>query len=140
MDQTRQCSILLVEDETLLAIDMEVILSRAGFRVIGPAPTLEAALAHIRDETPDITILDLNLGRQMVFPAADTLADAGLPFIILSGHSHEVVPPRHRDRYFVAKPYNPETLLRTVQQALEDSGARCATHALTQPAAHASLH
>ena len=97
MNKGPRHSILLIEDEPLLAMDVEMVLTEAGFRVIGPATTTAQAMRLIRDQQPELTLLDLNLGNEMVFPVADLLAETGRPFVILSGHSRQMVPPRHRD-------------------------------------------
>lgn len=126
MSKTRQCSILLIEDDPLLAMDVEMVLKAAGYRVIGPVATSADAIAVLHDESPDMTILDLNLGTEMVFPVFDCLARIGIPFIILSGHSQRMVPARHADRPFLQKPYEAKALLRVIQNTLESDGNGCA--------------
>ena len=125
-DKLRRC-ILVVEDEPLLAMDVEMVLANAGFRVVGPAGTCARALDLVRDEPPDLTILDLNLGTELAFPVFDRLDEAGIPFIILSAHSREIVPARYRDRPFLQKPYRIPTLLRMIDETLEDArtASRC---------------
>jgi DNA-binding response OmpR family regulator len=111
-------SVLLIEDEPLLAMDVEMTLSAAGYRVVGPAQTNAAALAMLRAERPDLIILDLNLGAEMVFPVFDYLDVLGTPFIIVSGHSRHLIPTQHRDRPFLQKPYDTADLLRMVHETL----------------------
>jgi DNA-binding response OmpR family regulator len=112
-------SILVIEDEPLLAMDVESSLSAAGFRVIGPAGTIAEALPLLRDEHPDLAILDLNLGSEMTFSVFDRLDAAGTPFIVLSGHSHRMMPERYRGRPFMQKPYLMATLLRMIQEVFD---------------------
>jgi len=114
-----QRSVLLVEDEPLVALDVEMALTRAGFRVLGPAPTTASALSLLRTENPDLTILDLHLGDEMAFPILDFLAKTGRLFVILSGHSRHVVPLAHRDRPYVQKPHQEKALLQVVDAALK---------------------
>jgi len=114
-----QRSVLLVEDEPLVALDVEMALTRAGFRVLGPAPTTATALSVLRSENPDLTILDLHLGDGMAFPILDFLAETGRLFVILSGHSRHVVPLPHRDRPYVQKPHQEQALLQVVEAALK---------------------
>jgi DNA-binding response OmpR family regulator len=120
-------SILVIEDEPILAMDVEMILQAAGFHVVGPAQTSAAALSMLTMDNPDLVILDLNLGAEMVFPVFDELDKAGKPFIILSGHSPRMVPARYRDRPFLQKPYQPATLLRMIDAAFGavDDGPAC---------------
>jgi DNA-binding response OmpR family regulator len=119
MNDLPRRSILLVEDEPLLAMDVEAILRGVGFDVAGPATTTAEAFRLILADTPDAALLDLNLGTEMVFPLLDHLDEKKIPFLILSGHSQQMVPPRHRRRPFLQKPCDPAVLLRAVRQVLE---------------------
>jgi DNA-binding response OmpR family regulator len=114
MQHEHHRSILVVEDEALLAMDLEVIVGATGSQVCGPATSIAEALRLVRECRPDAAILDLNLAGEMIFPVADVLVEAGIPFIILSGHSQESVPSRYRNRPFLSKPYNPEDLLAAI--------------------------
>jgi DNA-binding response OmpR family regulator len=124
MDQVSHRSILVVEDDPLLAMDLEWTLKQAGFAVIGPAITTTEAFNLLRDHSPDLIILDLNLGGEMAFPVADHLARTGIPFLILSGHSRWMMPAQHRNRPFVQKPYVAATLLRKVRAMLNATGSQ----------------
>jgi DNA-binding response OmpR family regulator len=128
VNQARQPSILLVEDDALLAMDVEVVLQAAGYRVMGPAATTAEALSLLREETPDVAVLDLNLGNETSFPVFDYLARIGAPFVVLSGHSPEMVPMAHAHRSFLQKPYEPRSLLRVIRSLLDD-GCACANEA-----------
>jgi len=133
-----QRTVLLVEDEPLLAMDVETALSKAGFRVIGQAATTADALAIVRTENPDLTILDLNLGDEMAFPVLDFLAASGRAFVILSGHSRHVVPVPHRNRPYLQKPYQEKSLLRLIDEALDGTDRRAGSNAKRRdgPASH----
>lgn len=111
-------SILLVEDEPLLAMDVEARLTAAGYCVVGPAATADEAFRLIRNGHPDLVVLDLNLGKTIGYSVPDLLADRQIPFIILTGHSHEMVPARHKMRPFLQKPCVTATLLRTIRETL----------------------
>ena len=77
---------------------------------------------------PDLTIVDLNLGGEMAFALLDFLSKRAIPFVVLSGHSPQMVPAQHRDRPFLQKPCQPEALLSKVRGTLSEprSGALCA--------------
>jgi DNA-binding response OmpR family regulator len=122
MNQVPHRSILIVEDDPLLAMDLEWTLQRAGFAVIGPAITTEEAFNLLHRHTPDLIILDLNLDSETGFPVADRLVKAGIPFLILSGHSRSMVPAPYRNRPFVQKPCAAATLLRKVRAVLNAGG------------------
>ena len=77
----RGTRILVVEDEYLLADDLNNALADAGAHVLGPAASVEDATALIGNEaTIDAAILDVNLRGDMVFPLADALRERGIPF------------------------------------------------------------
>lgn len=102
--------ILVVEDEALVAMLVEDALLDAGFAVIGPAATVEEALALLDDERPDAVVLDLNLAGETSTPVADLLASRGIPYVIATGYGASGLPPGHQDAMVLAKPYDPAEL------------------------------
>jgi len=85
--QQTSCLILVVEDEFLIAIELETVLTRAGYQVLGPAATVRTALALLDDRTPDAAVLDVNLGGERVTPVAEALEKRRIPFVIASAYS-----------------------------------------------------
>lgn len=81
--------VLVVEDEPLVAMDVEQILRGFGCEVIGPAATLAAALQLAEAEASklDAAVLDVNLGGQAAFPIADLLVKHGVPVVFATGYS-----------------------------------------------------
>jgi two-component system, response regulator PdtaR len=79
-----QKTVLVVEDEVLIAMDMQATLEGLGWIVMGPTPTVNAALVLIEQELPSVAILDMNLGRELVTPVAEALKDRHVPFLIAS--------------------------------------------------------
>ena len=100
--------VLVVEDEALIAMDLQAVLEEAGYRVLGPANSTAAAMALLAGHDPDVALLDVNLGRSDVFGVANELATRKTKLIFLT----------HRHRPLVAKPYLPHVLLAAVQLAL----------------------
>jgi CheY-like chemotaxis protein len=106
-------SILLVEDDFIIALDQATLLKEAGARVVGPAPTLAAALALVAGAEPlDGAILDLNLRGVMSFPVADALRARSVPFVFLTGYDRSIIPASYADVPVCDKPLN---LLRIAQ-------------------------
>jgi DNA-binding response OmpR family regulator len=99
------CRVLLVEDDALIAMDVEGSLRDFGCGVVGPFGSVAEAVAALRTEQPDCAVLDLNLNGELAMPIADALADAQVPYLFLSGHSRDLLPDRHRTRPFLSKPY-----------------------------------
>ena len=118
MMASRSASVLVVEDEALIAMDLQALLEEAGYRVLGPANTIAAAMALLAGQEPDVALLDVNLGRSDVFGVANELAARKTKLIFLTGHTAQKLPQAHRHRPLVAKPYLPHVLLQAVQQAL----------------------
>jgi CheY-like chemotaxis protein len=111
-------SVLVVEDEALIAMDLQALLEDAGYHVLGPANSTAAAMALLDGNEPDVALLDVNLGRSDVFGVANALADRKTKLIFLTGHTAQKLPQAHRHRPLVAKPYLPHVLLQAVRQAL----------------------
>jgi DNA-binding response OmpR family regulator len=102
--------VLVVEDEALVAMLVEDALLDAGFVVIGPAATVEEAMALLNRERPDAVVLDLNLAGETSTPVADVLASRGIPYVIATGYGASGLPAGHQDAMVLAKPYDPAEL------------------------------
>ena len=110
--------VLVVEDEFLIAMDLELLLRRHGWRVLGPAATVNEALRLLQSETPDVALLDINLRGELVTPVAEELRARGVPFLLASaydGHELAVVPLAKAPN--VGKPTNERCLLAALAQA-----------------------
>ena len=95
--------VLIVEDSYQLALTMEDMLTDAGADVVAIAPSVVTALKAMEQHIIDIACLDINLGSETSFPVADALAMRGIPFVFVSAHAADVLPPGHRHRPFVSK-------------------------------------
>lgn len=83
--------VLVAEDEALIAMDLEARLRRHGWRVLGPAATVAAALRLLDGggEVPDVALLDVNLRGEMVTPVAERLRALGVPFVAASAYDDD---------------------------------------------------
>jgi CheY-like chemotaxis protein len=106
--------ILVVEDESLIAMLVEDALIDAGAEVLGPAATVEEALALFESGNPNAAVLDINLAGQVSTPVADLLADRGIPFVVATGYGAAGLSERHRGVPVLAKPYDPQELVETL--------------------------
>lgn len=87
MDNNAQLGVVLVvEDEPMIALDVELALQEAGYRVLGPVPSGNEALDILRKQRPDVAVLDIFLGRQrdLVTPVAARLKELRVPFLLTS--------------------------------------------------------
>ncbi len=118
-----RATVLVVEDEALIAMDLQWLLEEAGYRVLGPANSTAAAMALLDGDEPDVALLDVNLGRSDVFGVANELATRKTRVIFLTGHTVQTLPVAHRHRPLVAKPYLPHILLQAVALAVSQTEA-----------------
>jgi FixJ family two-component response regulator len=87
-DLLRGRTILLVEDEYMIAVDMADLLQNAGARVLGPVASADDAIDLIDDHLHDLdaAVLDVNLGPgKTAYPIADRLAEVGVPYVFATG-------------------------------------------------------
>ncbi len=113
-------SILVVEDDAAIALDLRVALGKAGATVVGPAGSVAEAFAALAENRIDAAVLDVRLRRdELVFPVADSLAALRVPFIFASGRSAALVPYGLRDRAFVDKPFQSAEVCRKLAELLD---------------------
>ncbi len=110
--------VLLVEDETMIAMLVEDMLEDLGHDLATVATGLEEALAAARSETIDVAILDLNLGGVLTYPVADVLQARGVPFIFATGYGSSGLGEAYTDWPTLQKPFNQEALGRAIAAAL----------------------
>jgi PAS domain S-box-containing protein len=110
--------LLVVEDEPLVALEIEAELTDAGAVVVGPAGSLEAAMRLIEGEPIDAALLDANLAGKPVDALAAALAARGVPFAFASGYGPSGLPEGFRDRPLLGKPFGSEALVALVRTLL----------------------
>ena len=115
---TGSVRVLVVEDETLIAMDIAAILSDAGFTVVGPVGSVAHALALIERSGCEAAVLDINLGDGTAEPIARVLSARATPFVTISGYSREQQPAAFRNAPLVSKPVRPERLVAEVRKCL----------------------
>jgi DNA-binding response OmpR family regulator len=109
--------ILLVEDEILICLLIETILSDAGYDVI-VANSIEEALDAIEQGSLAAAILDLNLKGRKVYPVAEKLAAVDTPFIFATGGGGRDIEG-FPGRPWVGKPFQESELLAAVNKLVE---------------------
>lgn len=105
--KTEQLRILVVEDESLVAMFLEDVLEDLGHRMLGPYSRVDAALAAVGSEEFDVAILDVNVNGQAIFPVADAIAARDIPFIFSTGYGQKSLPEKYRPRPTLDKPFLP---------------------------------
>lgn len=116
---TKQTSILIVEDDPFIAMDLEDTFDAHGFEVIGPYADVDSGLKGICERRPDCAMLDYNLGRETSIALARELQVQGIPYIFLSGQIENVVMAHDLPkRAVVAKPFVPDHLISVVENLI----------------------
>lgn len=110
--------ILVVEDESLIALLIMDALEEAGACVVGPCYSLSECMKAAQTEGIDGAVLDVDLAGSDVFPAADVLRERGIPFVFHTGHAdREELRARFGEVAVCRKPIDMEHLLQVLSRA-----------------------
>ena len=110
--------VLVVEDEALVALLIQDWIDELGYEVVGPAHTVDRALALIKQNKPDAAILDISLGGTDSAPVADDLRMRNVPFAFASGRDEKAILSRHATAPMLAKPYDKDSLQSVLKELL----------------------
>ena len=102
----RSRSVLIVEDEPLIAMMLEDFVETLGHSVAGTADSVADALGRIAAGGFDLAIVDVHLrGGEAAWPVADALADNGIGYLFSTGGYADLAPERHRAAPTLSKPF-----------------------------------
>jgi CheY-like chemotaxis protein len=111
--------ILVVEDEFLVALELEQLLGGRGCQVVGPAPSVGRALALLGVERVDAAVLDVNVDGGRVTPVAEALKAREIPFVLATGYGTSAFPePALCEAPRVNKPVVEAELMQVLGAAL----------------------
>ncbi|CAN5159688.1 response regulator [soil metagenome] len=113
--------ILIVEDESLVAMLLETILEDMGCTTVGPISNIEDALALLASDeadTLDGALLDVNVAGREVFPVADLLKAKGVPFVFSTGYGQGGLPDQWRTHATIQKPFTEAAVQQALMTAL----------------------
>lgn len=105
--------VLIAEDEFLIALDLESAFQDAGTQVVGPVRRVNDALALPLDRF-DAAVLDLELEDGFCYPFALKLLEAGIPFVLATGHGRDQLTRGLASVPCLEKPVAAETLVDTL--------------------------
>ncbi|MGO4387984.1 HWE histidine kinase domain-containing protein [Microvirga sp. 2YAF29] len=115
-------SLLLVEDQLLIALDVEAMLGERGIGDVTTSGTVSDALRKLSESTPSAAILDVNLGSETSIPVAEELARRNIPFVFATGYGEKgMVPASLANVPVVRKPYDADSLAEAVIQVIATS-------------------
>jgi DNA-binding response OmpR family regulator len=102
--------VLLVEDQFLIAEDIETLLKEIGCVVVGPLGRLATALPVARTEDLDAAILDVNLDDGLVYPVAAELTRRQIPYLFITGYIRQDLAAPFHGRPILAKPFSAQDI------------------------------
>lgn len=119
-DTLTAARILLVEDSPVLGEVMRAMLAELGCAVTGPIGNLGIALETAATAPVDAAVIDLNIRGGKVYPVAKTLAERGIPFLVVSGYGDWTMPAEWRTRPRLVKPFTSEALAGALKGMLAE--------------------
>ena len=111
--------VLVVEDESLVAMLLETILEDMGCTPVGPASNIDEGLALATDGRPlDAALLDVNVAGRQVCPVAQALKDRGVPFVFSTGYGEGGLPEEWRGQATIQKPFTEAAVRDALMKAM----------------------
>ena len=134
--ETKRCGtgsrVLVVEDEGLVALQLQMDLEDWGYHVVGPGRNLEEGSALAETEEIDAALLDVRLGSQTSVSIADILLERKIPFVFATGYSDSSTLPEHlRSVPRLNKPYAMDLIRETIERLIGERASMAATHPAT---------
>ena len=121
IDRQLASRVLIIEDEPIIALDLENLVTELGHKVVATASTRAEAVAKAHSERPGLVLADINLGEggSGIDAVAEILNSFDIPVIFITAYPEKLLTgERPEPTYLIAKPFLPETIQATVGQAL----------------------
>lgn len=116
-------SILLVEDEVMIRMMVADMLEELGYTIAGEAGDIDEGIRLVQAVDFDIAILDVNVNGKVITPVAEAVQMRGLPLVFATGYGAQGLPEKFLDRPTLQKPFQIETLARTIEAVLKGIAA-----------------
>ena len=114
--------VLVIEDESLVAMLLETILDDMGCAVVGPESNIDDGLISATTEPSlDAALLDVNVAGREVFPVAEALKARGVPFVFSTGYGEAGLPEHWRGNPTIQKPFTEAAIRDALMKALNIS-------------------
>jgi CheY-like chemotaxis protein len=113
--------VLLVEDELMIRMLLDGMVTDLGHTVVGEAGGIEDAMKLAKEAEFDVAILDVNLNGQPITPVVEILIARGLPFVFATGYGARGVPEAYRANPTLQKPFQTEALAHALQATVPTS-------------------
>ena len=121
IDSQLASKVMIIEDEPIIALDLENLVTELGHKVVAIAATRDEAVAKAHSERPGLVLADINLGEggSGIDAVSEILASFDIPVIFITAYPEKLLTgERPEPTYLIAKPFLPETVQATVGQAL----------------------
>jgi len=121
IDSQLASRVLIIEDEPIIALDLENLVTELGHKVVATASTRDEAVAKAHSERPGLILADINLGEggSGIDAVTEILNSFDIPVIFITAYPEKLLTgERPEPTYLIAKPFLPETVQATVGQAL----------------------
>jgi DNA-binding response OmpR family regulator len=106
--------ILVVEDHAAMGRFIAVVLTGAGWQVIGPIDNHASAIDAVRRRQFALAVMDWMLRGEEAVAVVDAIIARDIGCLLISGYAHSIMPERFRSLPFLQKPFTREALLETV--------------------------
>jgi CheY-like chemotaxis protein len=113
--------VLIIEDESIIALDLENLVTELGHKVVGTAATKDEAVNKARSQKPGLVLADINLGEggSGIDAVTEILRSFDIPVIFVTAYPERLLTgERPEPTYLITKPFLPETVQATIGQAL----------------------
>jgi CheY-like chemotaxis protein len=110
--------ILVVEDELMIRMLLQDMLTDLGYTLAGEAGRIDEALELAKKGQFDVAILDVNLNGEPISPVVEVLIKRGLPFVFATGYGQRGVPEPYRQTPTLQKPFEVEALALAIEAAV----------------------
>ncbi len=121
IDRQLASRVLIIEDEPIIALDLENLVTELGHKVVATAATRDEAVSKALAERPGLVLADINLGEggSGIDAVTEILNSFDIPVIFITAYPEKLLTgERPEPTYLIAKPFLPETVQATVGQAL----------------------
>ena len=118
VDLFRGLNVMVVEDEAIVSFMIEDMLLDHGCAAVWHASNVGEALAMLGERQPHVAVLDVNLGGELVFPVAQKLEEAKIPFVFATGYGRNGILHDWARHPIIHKPYDGHTLARALSALL----------------------
>jgi CheY-like chemotaxis protein len=121
IDRQLASRVLIIEDEPIIALDLENLVTELGHKVVATAATRDEAISKALAERPGLVLADINLGEggSGIDAVTEILNSFDIPVIFITAYPEKLLTgERPEPTYLIAKPFLPETVQATVGQAL----------------------